>query len=271
MRRKLILIALALATTAFAQFAINYHDKEGNFAAVGPGGGSVNYRVNGPTRLTLKGSASEKAKISSKAQGISITAASVVAEVVTAGNRNRIQSVQATGGVDVVKDVGQNGTHQVTEIHASDANYAAGSTEGKLSLGGAVTIRSKDDAKRQTSVVTGNDGVVMVDPDAKGQTAVRTATLSGPVKVDVLQEPQADKPQAHYVATGDRLVYNNVSKPTTLTLSGNVKVTGASNFIGDTSGVDQAVITLNEKGEMTEVNMTGGPATTHIRKVGSKG
>ncbi|HEY0868197.1 MAG TPA: hypothetical protein VGE01_12500 [Fimbriimonas sp.] len=272
MERKLTTTLLALAASvAMAQFAINFRDQDDNLAASGPGGGSLSRKVAGNISLVLKGTASAKAKISSKSQGLTIAAGSITAEIVPAANqrRSRIQTAKATNGVEIDKDVLLNGARESTEIRAASATYASGSAEGRLDLAGSVSIRNVNEARKQTSVVTGTNGVVLVDPDAAGNTAVRTATLSGPVRVNVVEEAMANRAASNFTATGDRLVYQNTAKPATITLTGDVRIVGTGPNMIDTQGVTRATIFLNERGEMTEYELSGDPTTTTYRKGGS--
>lgn len=269
-------LAVALTSAfAVAQFTTTYRDRDRNLEAVGPGGGSVSYKVNGPTVLVLRGSANERAKIRSKQQGLTITAAQMNAVVHPARDkqtRSQIESLTASGGVNVLKDVVQNGARQSTELTASSATYGEAGKEGRLTLEGNVTIRNVNEARKQTSVVTGSGGIVMLDPDAVGNDALRTATLRGPVKINVVEAPgQPGTAPNNFVASGDRIVFDNTAKPAKVTLSGNVKIAGTGQQDFQTEGATQATILLNERGEMTEYVLSSDTATTTtIRNLGGK-
>ncbi len=182
-------------------------------------------------------------------QGLRITAQRVVGDAVPNGKETKIRTATATGGAHVVKTTNTGGS----TLTASKAVYQDRGDNALVTLTGSVTITSIDNRKQRNFNASGPSGSAILDPSDK-KDSLRTATLSGGVRVTM--NDSAAKGMGQIVATGDRLVYDNVSKPATVTLSGGVNVKGTGNSpFGTFSGARRAVLKLNAKGEVVSTEV----------------
>ena len=231
--RPITLSLICLASLAFAANSFKYDD--GNAKLSGTSGrvshpeGSPNYDFE------LRGNVIAD----SKKEGLHITAQRVVGTAVPSGKETKIQKATATGGAHVVKTA----TTGVSTLTANQAVYQDRGNDALVTLTGSVVITSQDNAKHRSFNATGPNGTATLDPKASGKSksSLRTATLSGGVRVTM----DDAKSPSQYVATGNRLVLDNMVSPATITLTGGVTVTGKGTLSGE-----RAVLRVNAKGEV---------------------
>ncbi len=251
MKTHISLFAFALSALAVAQGVFTYSDQAGSLsvkarsALVTPG-------PNGTYKFVLKG----QVTVDSKNQGLKMTAQQIDLDAVQNSQqktRNDIRKALATGGVVALKTTTTPRGRRTTQITGSRADYSTKGAEGTLIMRGPVTITDTDAAQSKNMVATGSSGVAnLVAGGASAKSPVRTATLQGSVRVVILQSAQAGGKRSTIVATGSKLVLDNMSSPPTLTLTGTVTMQGREpGSFGVVQNVNKAVLTLNENGEMT--------------------
>jgi hypothetical protein len=236
-----ILCLMALSAVALAQRAAIYHDSN---LSVWSNGLLVTQGDKGLLHFDLQGGV----RIASKDQGVSLSAARVLADTVPVKGtlkmkKTQVKSATATTGVVIEQLAGGQGNKRTT-IRANKAVYTAQGDKGLVTLTGAVKIVSVD-AKDQTLTASGTSGIATLDPKAESSQGLRTATLRGPVTVTIQEVGR----KGQIVAKGDRLDVNRSLKPTTLTLTGHVTIQGQGESSMGTLAVKRAVFTLNDKGE----------------------
>ena len=167
--------------------------------------------------------------------------------------RNGLRKATASGGVRIVKSAG--GAR--SEIIGSVANYKREATNANLDMNGPIKLTNFSPQNNRTLVATGSSAVATLGSAIVGSPPLRTATLKGPVAID-MSERVPNKGVSTVHARGNRLDIDNTTKPAKLTLSGGVTIDSPQ--FGHLSGVSQAILNLNEKGEITSIesNTRGG-------------
>ena len=127
-------------------------------------------------------------------------------------------------------------------------------TRGVLKIAGPVEITNSG-PERSILHMTGRSGSAEFDMSkTQVQDALRKAALDGSVEIDVVKVGRGGE---HTHVTGDHLTYDNVSSPATIVLTGRVVIHGESvDSIGSASGIRRLTLTLNSRGEFT--NIAGG-------------
>jgi len=113
--------------------------------------------------------------------------------------------------------------------------------------GGRATVRFEDDKSRKTPA------------GGNGLDSVIDATLTERVKIDVqlAANPGLNQEKGSYVATGDKLVLGPRGTQRTLTLTGNITISGAGAQTGTVSGATKLILTLNSKNEIVGEEIIG--------------
>ena len=160
----------------------------------------------------------------------------------------------------------------ITKTVATGASSAAGDaavvtrtdTGYDTELTGKVLLTSSDSKLGQNVVANGNRGQVSFDQTTKGSglEALAAATLVGAVKVQLKLAAIPNVQEAgSYVATGDKLVLGPRGETRTLTLTGDIKISGDANDQGGTvTGATKLILTLNPKGEIVGEEIIGDEA-----------
>ncbi len=177
----------------------------------------------------------------------------------------RLNDLQATGGVTLVRSRVQKGVRGTTTMKAASALYDAGEGESaEVTLKGGVALT---DVSGPTNVsLTGNDGRAALSTATETKTPLKSATLVGNVRIKARRRD--DKGAVGlYNASGDRLDYvANADGTSTATLTGDLKFDSpGSGEGGETGGVitgaTRAVLTLSGAGEVTNVRLSSDGAT----------
>ena len=229
---------------------------------------------NGQTRYTVFGSAKAPAHVVSKSENIDLTCADKMVILTAADPAKK-------GGVVILRAVAEKSVvfvreapEQRTDLTCTNMTYdRASAALGKLTLEGATKIVNTEAVTKRKVTATGSAGVASLNPTVKGNGSLQRASLEGPVKiVAVLAET---KGTSTYTATGNQLDIVNDAKPSTITLAGNVKVKTVSTdpAAGDSNveGLDKIVLSLNDKGEVTDVAGEGQPSRTVFRPAKKQG
>jgi hypothetical protein len=268
-----ILVLMLMAATGIASAQFNASINRGDITIQGSSGG-YSLLPNGQTRYTVFGSEKSPAHVISKSENIDLTCADKMVILTTADPVKK-------GGVVILRAVAEKAVvfvreapQQRTDLTCTNMTYDRVSASlGKLTLAGATKIVNTEAATKRAVTATGSAGVATLNPTVKGNGALQRANLEGPVKiVAVLAET---KGTSTYTATGNQLDIVNDAKPPTITLAGNVKVKTVSTdpTAGDSNveGLDKIVLSLNEKGEVTDVAGEGQPSRTVFHPGKKKG
>jgi len=262
MKRFALPTALLLAAGAIAAQQFRYEDRSKNMVILAQSGRG-DQLTTGNLRLDLRGNVS----LRSTSQGTSLAAGRVVCDTASApGGKSELQTATATGAVRLVKTV-MSGTAkgQQTNIASTRADYRRGTAADEVRLAGPVTIRNVGvptaGRGRQTLVATGASGRAQLEPGAttKRNSGLRTATLSGPVRVTVVEAAQGTKKGSTVVATGNQMLLDYTKVNPTVTLIGNVRIEGqGDSSVGTASGLSRAVLRLNQNNELLGFNTEAG-------------
>ena len=130
-----------------------------------------------------------------------------------------------------------------------------------VNLTGLVVLTSTDSKLGQNVVANGDRGTVVFDQEnkASGFESLVSATLVGSVKVQLKLIAIPDVQEAgNYTATGDKLILGPRGATRTLTLTGDIKISGdASEQNGTVTGATRLILTLNAKGEIIGEEIVG--------------
>ncbi len=246
-----------VASLAIGQGVFRYTDQAG--ALVVNAKSARFTQAAGPVyKFTLSGNV----VVDDKTQGLKLSSQQVTLDAVPSkadSKKSEVRKAIATGGVQVTKTVTTPRGGRITKMTGSKGDYTNRTSDGLVNLSGPVTMTNLDSASQQSLVATGSTAVAIVEPKTTGKRGgLRSATLTGSVKITVVQAPVGGKKGSTMVATGNRMVFDNLSTPPTITLSGNVNMEGRGpGSFGTMRGVSRAVLTLNDDGEWTGFSTEG--------------
>lgn len=275
-------LALVASAYAFQATVFKYQDKKRNVMVSGAGG-RYSQSSNGKATIDVIAGPQGGVLATSKSQGISLSAKKS-ARVITVPNalkkgQSDIQDVLAKGGVVLTRKILSLTQYQITEVTGEELHFVNGPAEGTITLSGPVQIVNRDIALKRTLTATGDSGAAVLDTNATGKkNALQHAHLHGHVQIVVVQQKtKAETADTSYTAKGDELIADYTVLPNTLTLVGHVTGFGSTESgHGDVEGATKAVILLNDKGEMTDIELTSGdtgPIDTHFhpaKKAGTR-
>jgi len=253
---------VAMTAVAAAQFVAN----RGSIQLSASSGGYSADPSTGTVRYPMVGAPGRPVRVSDSQSGTTFTAATAMTVIVgSQQGKSKVTSINAEGAVTFTRSDDRGGT----TMTGSGAMYRSDNAEGDLTIAGPVAIRGTDSVAKRDYNATGSRLVARTTAieTAKGPDSLYTAALAGPVRFE-----GTSVAGERIVATGDRLDIDNRRKPSTVTLTGNIKIvsTGGPNE-GDVSGMSRLVITLNEKNEVATIEGTGNPTRTVIRPQGGGG
>ena len=143
-------------------------------------------------------------------------------------------------------------------VTRAGANYDA-------DLTGKVVLTTSNSQLGQNVVANGDRGTVSFDQTVKesGLASLAAATLVGSVRVQLKLAAIPNVQDAgNYLATGDKLVLGPRGATRTLTLTGDIKISGdSSEQSGTVTGATRLILTLNDKGEVIGEEIVGDEAT----------
>lgn len=177
------------------------------------------------------------------------------------GEKSQLKSARASSPIVITKTVptgSSTAAGNAAVVTRTGAGYDA-------DLTGTVVLTSSDSKLGQNLVANGDRGSVSFDQGAKGSgiNSMAAATLAGSVRVQLKLAAIPNVQEAgNYVATGDKLVLGPRGETRTLTLTGEIKITGdSSEQSGTVTGATRLVLTLNSKGEVIGEEIVGDEAT----------
>ena len=243
------------ATLALAQGSFRYTDQANSLVVTAKS--ALFTQAPGPVyKFTLRTSVN----VDAKTQGLKMSAQQIILDAFPKGKSTEIRKAVATGGLTVTKTVITTRGARTSVMTGSKGDYTMRPADGLVNLSGPVTITNLDSAKQQSMRATGNSAQANLEPSQSSKrNGLRTATLTGSVKLTIVQAASGKEKGGAMVATGNRMVLNNTATPATLTLTGNVNMEGRGpGSFGTMRGVSKAVLTLNDDGEWTSFSTEGG-------------
>ena len=269
---RIILISPILTVTALVfavQGRINLQDKAGNM------------EVRGGTSFIIEAiENSSKVKFIGKGNPI-------VAEwkkdgmLVESQNLEAIADRPAVGRYNVESAILQGAVHakqktnaQLVEIWSNDANYTA--SNETWDLNGNVRVEQSDSVKGTSSKMSGTKGTIVLY--ARGEKTsprgrIKTANVTGPVTFEVhskrMVQVSSNPPKSELkptVVTGkaDRMDFDNVQG--TVTLTGNVFISGDDPVVPGDMEATKATVFLDETGGVKRIELEGEPGVTRLKR-----
>ncbi|HWA82567.1 MAG TPA: hypothetical protein VG820_03975 [Fimbriimonadaceae bacterium] len=185
---------------------------------------------------------SKKQKIEFLAPRMQVDAIAVLSK-----ETNAIQSAMASGGIRAIRT----GTGGRAEMTGSTALYSASAGKATLKIGGPVKLTNTS-AGGHGFTATGSSLVAELGPSR----TFETATLNGPVRLQIRQAEQAGQPALNLVVTASKLLLDETSKPTTITLTGGVHINGVGSGMTAESALSRLVLRLDDQGEVVYMSGT---------------
>lgn len=244
-----------------------YKDRKGDVTVLANSG---NGAFVGANLASFRFSIAGNVAITSRAQGLGITAARmsglVEPDPAKKGAR-RLDDLKASGGVTIIRtrveSVAGKAVNGRTDAKGDTATYSSGEGDsGTATLTGNVVII--DDLGGRKVNMLGNSGTANFSTAAKGNSALKGATMTGNVRIKVTQVDPAGVASV-YNASGDRLEYVNAGDSGKLILSGDVKLDSPGEGGGEVTGARRVVLGLNAKGELSGVDFSTDDPTARLR------
>lgn len=185
-------------------------------------------------------------------QTTTLRAASAVARLapLDSGAKQTVRRIELSGGVVVGVTGGANGTLQAT---TGAVTMVPGEDQDALDFDGQ-TVITQDSSERSIRL-SGSGGSAVI---GRGSYPLKSANLQGPVKAVLKRTNKGFAEQ--YTGNGRTLTYNDAAR--WIKLTGQVVlVAKARLFDGENRG-DELILSLNDKREVNEVEMTGEPGST---------
>lgn len=253
MRKPLFLwIGLATATSSAVQAGLDYISPTKNVEIHAASGllewAKTSSNAAVPHRFDVRGGTSRVQALVHD-EGLELLADRVLGDFAAGPkSHNEIRSATATGHVQVSKE--SRGSRMV--MTGAVAKYTRSGTKANLNLSGPVHMSGYSAQSRRTLVANGSSASATLSPDTKSDSALRSATLFGPVTIDVTERMSTGNARGMH-AVGKRLDIDNTTKPARLVLSGGAVIDSAQ--FGHMTA-NRITLELNERGEV--VSASGG-------------
>ena len=177
------------------------------------------------------------------------------------GEKAQLKSARTSSPIVITKTVptgASTASGNSAVVTRAGANYDA-------DLTGKVVLTTSNSQLGQNVVANGDRGTVSFDQTVKesGLASLAAATLVGSVRVQLKLAAIPNVQDAgNYLATGDKLVLGPRGATRTLTLTGDIKISGdSSEQSGTVTGATRLILTLNDKGEVIGEEIVGDEAT----------
>ena len=248
---------------------------------------------NGDFEFSMRGN---PAVVESRVEGMVVTAPTLSGTVSPASSSARafIRVLNVEGGsvvtldsaiahqaqVDLAKRAGaaapaEPDTREASTIRSASFGYLGTGGEGTLAIPQAFTIESHSDGRvgdtsfNQTLTAEGTQATIKLDPATSAEIPVKSGTISGPVKLKISRsETKTGAPQptlSELEGFADN-VEIDLQTARTITLRGNVKVSGFSGLYQGTSEGDVVVVTLDQAMKPIRIRITGDPTKSTLRE-----
>jgi lipopolysaccharide export system protein LptA len=165
-------------------------------------------------------------------------------------------------------------SHDIATIASAQFEYSGSATQGTLTLPQPFTMESKavgksgDKSFDQTMTAEGSQATIQLDPASAGKVPFQTGKISGPVKLKILRSETAgtQPPTLSELNGSADMVEFDLTTSRTITLKGNVKVSGSSGLYQGTSEGDTVVVSLDENMKPIKIRITGDPTKSTLRE-----
>lgn len=212
-------------------------------------------------------------RITSSSSGLTMTAKKAEGKAVRGtGSQLFLQAATLSGGADLNLSSATSGTMR---LQSETLNYTGTATKARAEFPRPLTLDSlatgttdKNAPFSRTVRISGSKGfVTLALQPAANANALRTGELEGPVTITLHNELKGPAPETSDVeATGDALRFDLTTTPATLTLTGNVAMTGKGGTVSGNVTADTLVVTLDANLQPTKVDVTGSPARTRLHQ-----
>jgi len=253
MNRTLCTLSIALVTVAMAQQArLAFQAKDGSMK-LGPIG-TFSIRQKGDTlSFTGKGPG-----LTGTWKDLEINAPAISGSAAKVAAGYDLRSADATGGVTTTF---KKGTGSFV-CDSSTLSYRSGQSQDDVKLTGAVTVTNNDPSIQGTVEMKGSSADLVV---TGAQKQLSSATVGGPVKLNLRQAAKAGKAATKIDASGDRMTYKaGTGKGGTMVLIGNVKMSGEGDTFSGDGEAAQATVEFDANGLVDSVELTGAPTVTRL-------
>ena len=251
-----VIVGISLIGTGLAQGSHFFKSADGNI--------SLRY---GPFQFELQKDGTQRYIMSggvlatSLAEGLRVSAERGTAYFANSGKLTAFKSLDAEGGVVMLKQSHTAKQPRSTEIRCSKGRYEAGIEDSTVRLSGPVHIFDRDEATKRVLTISGSSGVATLASRPKGKVSpLRSAHLSGPIVLDIAQAPtkSGEKPgQVH--ATGDALTLENSGASPLIRMTGHVLIHGKQGaFNGDMGTFQNVLFRLNSLRQISNIEAGGG-------------
>ncbi|MEA2553444.1 MAG: hypothetical protein QOJ65_1620 [Fimbriimonadaceae bacterium] len=253
-----------------AQARINYRDQDftlrdfDNFSATLESDG-----------ITFKGTGNPLG-IESKASGLVITAKSADGKAVRSPDKSYfLQDVVLNGDVHLQMSQLGNGTATVTLVDSDALHYTGSASQGRIDSATPLTINSSSTGTgivptfSRTIIAHGSRGFATFAIGNAPGNPMRTGEMAGPVTFSLhLSNTRAGgvAEVTDLEGKADQLTFDFATDPKTVTLTGNVTVTGKGPTASGDIAAENVVVTLDAQLQPIKVDVTGSPAKTRLRQ-----
>lgn len=241
------LLGASACLVAFQGNVFRYTD--GNMT-LHAGGGRAVQAASGAYTFYLSGNVD----MTSIKDAVHLTADQITSETeIDKKGASQLKHAVATGHVHATKIVTNGAGKQTTDIVGSRADLKAQAAGSIVTVSGPVTIVNLNEKSKKTMTASGSSAIATLEPGTKTSfsSGLRNATLSGPVRVRIVQSQIQGRGASTVVATGNRMDITYAGKEPMIVLTGNVEVHGEGDSrMGHLSG-RQLKIWLNKAGEVS--------------------
>lgn len=262
-------VLVAVAAIGVAQQIGVWSDTAGNMKL----SNLASWRVTreSPTKMTFRGQGNPFSG-EWKEQRLKVRAQSVVGAAVKdeKGAYHLASAVIEGNVVAAITETVKSG-ERITELRATSIDYNA--DQAVANLKGGVRIVSRTPAESQTLELKGNAASVKLPPiGTRSDWPIRSAEVVGGVtmRLDSIERGEEPAKPRPVVVTGkaDRIAFDDSAR--TITLSGNVELEGSDTIIGANVRALKAVIRLDDKREVADIELTGNPGRSELRDHGGR-
>lgn len=250
----------------------SFQDKSGNMFVKNLDAWRVERVDKATLRFTARAQSGKQLIAQWKAQGLTIEATTLKGTAkLGAKSTMDLLSASMGGGTKTVSTRPsadpQSKVPQTATILAQTADFDA--AENTVTSPGALSLASHDPGTQQKFDAKGSRGKVTLAKTGRG--AVQGAVLEGPIEMTLkgVREETDEKTKktvhAPYTVTGKggKLVYSAAEN--TITLTGDVRISGDDPMFGGDIRASRAVITLDAKGEIASIDFDG-PGETVLKE-----
>jgi hypothetical protein len=244
--------------------------------------------------------------IERKDRGLTMSANHLSGHAVPQGNSAYLLDGQFAGSAQMLQDTQSQDAflkaHNLPPIkHTGDSrtqldterfDYKGDPTEGTVTIPGAIVMTmhmvGTHDVKRkvkgvdvtgpetydQNNTLNAASGTITLDPrpSTVPENQLKKGELTGPVKLHMVRGAKGPGDEKVVITTmdlsADKMSFDFTGAKRTITITGNVVVTGDNGAFAGTMNADQAVIVVDDNFRIKSTDTTGSPTVTNLRKVG---